>query len=278
MIEPSPATVATVDAVARHAEGWPITVGFFTLIALLASFFYWLLFKFYPKWVEEQEKTRAQREAEGEKTRTHIQGLLSEKDKIAAALIADERAASKERHQELTEKVADRVVRVEGKVDRLSDKHEQLHAKVESVERRASAIAAKIGVSAVIVLALVGAASAAVLSVPQLQAALHETIGEGRYPVMHHTHAHEQLASEALTLKCDPRCEKGFYCDPRSGKCKEETKGEARKPGQGDKSAALPDGGHSSLSQQLALLACHARAGAVACVASSLCDRRGGCL
>ena len=49
-------------------------------------------------------------------------------------------------------------------------------------------------------------------------------------------------------------------------------------PGQGDKSAALPDGGHSSLSQQLALLACHARAGAVACVASSLCDRRGGCL
>ena len=95
---------------------------------------------------------------------------------------------------------------------------------------------------------------------------------------MHHTHAHEQLASEALALKCDPRCEKGFYCDMKSGKCKEETKGEARKPGHGDKSAALPDGGHSSLSQQLALLACHARAGAVACVASSLCDRRGGCL
>jgi len=277
MIEPSPATVATVDAVARHAEGWPITVGFFTLIALLAGFFYWLLFKFWPKWQDEQEKTRAQREAEGEKTRAHIQGLLSEKDKVAAALIADERAASRERHQELTEKVADRVVRVEGKVDRLSDKHEQLHAKVESVERRASAIAAKIGVSAVIVLALVGAATAAVLSVPQLEAALRVTIGAGRYPVMHHTHI-DQLAGEPVALKCDPRCEKGFYCDTRSGKCKEETKGEAKKPGQGDKRAALPDGGHSSINQRLALLACHTSSGAASCVAVSLCDRRGGCL
>lgn len=268
MIEPSPATVATVDAVARHAEGWPITVGFFTLIALLASFFYWLLFKFWPKWQDEQEKTRAQREAEGEKTRAHIQGLLSEKDKVAAGLIADERAASRERHQELTEKVADRVVRVEGKVDRLSDKHEQLHAKVESVERRASAIAAKIGVSCLIALSLVGAVDGAAVGVRQIRDGLYRQ-----------DHLAASLAgNDAVAIKCDPRCEKGFYCDTKSGKCKEETKGEAKKPKQGDKSAALPDGGHSSLSQQLALLACHARAGAVACVASSLCDRRGGCL
>lgn len=265
----APDPVSTVDTFAKHAEGWPITIGFFSLIALLGGFFYWLLFKAWPKWLEEQEKTRAQREAEGDKTRTHIQGLLTEKEKAAAAIVADERAASRERHGEIVGQVSGRVSTVDSKVDRL-------HEKVDGVQRTVGAIAAKIGVGTVIVLALLGVATSTVLSSARLRLALEHTIGNGRYPVMSQNHDMTSRASEErsalaggeIALKCDPKCEKGFYCDTKTGRCKEEGKGTAKKP-PAEKTAvsAVPDGGHSA--GHLASLASFAEA---------VCSRREGCL
>lgn len=267
--------VGVIDAFARHAEAWPITVGFFCFLALLAGLLYWLLFRFWPTWQAEQKETRAHREAEGEKFRSSLQAVLHEKDKSAAASVAEERAAGKERHSEIVGQVSGRVDRIEGKMDKLVDKHEQLHAKVESVERKASAIAAKVGVLAVVVLALAGAASSAVMSIPRLRVALGHTLGASRYPacVSCKTDRSEPVVIRLVedtkkTIKCDPACSKGFYCCG-TNKCCEEKKDTAGggKGGTAITTGPVPDGGHSA-----------GRIASFAPVASGWCDRRRGCL
>ena len=279
--------ISAVDTFARHAEGWPITVGFFCFLALFAALLYVLLFRFWPTWQAEQEKTRNQRESEGEKTRQHIQTVLAGKDQATIELVSGERDAGKVRHAEIVGQVSSRVATVESKVDRLQDRHEKLHEKVEDVQRKASAIAAKIGVVSVIVLALVGAATSAALSSPRLRGALDRTIGEGRYPSLRICADCAKLAAaDTVALKCDPKCSAGWYCDTKTGTCKEEKKDTAKK--QPDKTAAVPapiptqtpangngDGGHSAI--RFAHLACLAD-DYRRCIASALCDRRGGCL
>lgn len=49
---------STVETALTHAEKWPMTVGFFLAVALMAGLAYWLLFKFWPAWLAEQEKHR----------------------------------------------------------------------------------------------------------------------------------------------------------------------------------------------------------------------------
>lgn len=49
---------STVETALTHAERWPMTVGFFLAVALMAGLAYWLLFKFWPAWLSEQEKHR----------------------------------------------------------------------------------------------------------------------------------------------------------------------------------------------------------------------------
>ena len=49
---------STVETALTHAEKWPMTVGFFLAIALMGALAYWLLFKFWPAWLLEQEKHR----------------------------------------------------------------------------------------------------------------------------------------------------------------------------------------------------------------------------
>jgi len=49
---------STVETALTHAERWPMTVGFFLAVALMAGLAYWLLFKFWPAWLAEQEKHR----------------------------------------------------------------------------------------------------------------------------------------------------------------------------------------------------------------------------
>ncbi|TXH48483.1 MAG: hypothetical protein E6Q97_24685, partial [Desulfurellales bacterium] len=51
-------TQSTVETALTHAERWPMTVGFFLAVALMAGLAYWLLFKFWPAWLAEQEKHR----------------------------------------------------------------------------------------------------------------------------------------------------------------------------------------------------------------------------
>ena len=94
---PDPSTVQLVNDGLKHAESFPITIGFFILIGMFVGFFYWLLFRFYPFYRDEQEKNRLAREIEGEKTRNHLAGILAARDEKAAAAIADERSAGQQR-------------------------------------------------------------------------------------------------------------------------------------------------------------------------------------
>ena len=49
---------STVETALTHAEKWPMTVGFFLAVGLMGALAYWLLFKFWPAWLLEQEKHR----------------------------------------------------------------------------------------------------------------------------------------------------------------------------------------------------------------------------
>ena len=142
MIAPIPlsvtATLAAVDPVAvgndfaRHAEGAPITVGFFMLFFLFAAALAWLLLKAWPQWLTEQATNRTHHKAENEKTRAHMDSMMN-----------GERAASKERHSEI--------------VGRVSDKVDKLHEKIDGLHSRTGAIAAKLGITTVTALIVAGA-------------------------------------------------------------------------------------------------------------------------
>lgn len=136
---PDASTVSAAETFVRHAEAWPITVGFFCFLALLGGLAYWLLFRFWPDWKAEQEKTRLQREAEGEKTRTHIAGLMSARGLEAKEEVAAERAAGKERHSEIVRDISGRV--------------EKLHEDVRTISRKTGEIATKLGLPLAFLLA-----------------------------------------------------------------------------------------------------------------------------
>ena len=104
---------------ARHAEGWPITVGFFLIFGLFALAFAWLLFRGWPQWLAEQATSRAHREIENEKTRLHLDTALANGRKEAVEAVAAERTAAKERHAEIVGRVSDKVDKLHEKVDGL---------------------------------------------------------------------------------------------------------------------------------------------------------------
>lgn len=160
---PDASTVSAAETFVRHAEAWPITVGFFCFLALLGGLCYWLLFRFWPDWKAEQEKTRLQRETEGEKTRTHIAGLMAARGAEAKEEVAAERSAGKERHKEIVDSVS-------GKIDRLNDK-------LDTVARKTGEIAVKLGVPTLILLACVALGSRAVTLADRKR----EACPKGRY-------------------------------------------------------------------------------------------------
>ena len=113
---------STVETALVHAEKWPMTVGFFLAVALMAALAYWLLFKFWPAWLAEQEKHRE-----------HLAKALAQRGAEAQEDIA---AASKLHESQQTTLVKE----LGGRIDKTHEKLGEVHAKVH-------AIAAKIGVT-----------------------------------------------------------------------------------------------------------------------------------
>ena len=113
---------STVETALTHAEKWPMTVGFFLAIALMGALAYWLLFKFWPAWLLEQEKHRE-----------HLAKALAQRGAEAQEDIA---AASKLHESQQTTLVKE----LGGRIDKTHEKIGEVHAKVH-------AIAAKIGVT-----------------------------------------------------------------------------------------------------------------------------------
>lgn len=115
-------TQSAVETALIHAEKWPMTVGFFLAIGLMGALAYWLLFKFWPAWLLEQEKHRE-----------HLTNALAKRGVEAQEDIA---AAAKLHESQQTTLVKE----LGGRIDKTHEKIGEVHAKVH-------AIAAKIGVT-----------------------------------------------------------------------------------------------------------------------------------
>lgn len=128
--------VAVAESYVSHAEKWPVTIGFFTLlvgfIALLAGVAYflrWLAQVGWPAYLAQQERNVTSREAEGEKTRKHIADLMAGRDAAAASAITD--AHSK----------------IGAKVDEVHQDVRDLHSKHDKLDTVLRTIAIKVGAS-----------------------------------------------------------------------------------------------------------------------------------
>lgn len=113
---------STVETALVHAEKWPMTVGFFLAVALMGALAYWLLFKFWPAWLQEQEKHRE-----------HLAKALAQRGSEAQEDIA---VASKLHESQQTALVKE----LGGRIDKTHERLGEVHAKVH-------AIATKIGVT-----------------------------------------------------------------------------------------------------------------------------------
>ena len=201
---PDPTTIQLANDGLKHAESYPITIGFFILIGMFACFFYWLLFRFYPTYRDEQEKNRLAREVEGEKTRTHLAQILAARDEKAAAAVDAERSAGQQRHTEIVKEIGESV--------------EKLHEKTDTTHRHLTLVLAKLGVTTVLVVCLGFSFMLGRLSVPQL--AVRKRPNPTPPPVL-------------LAETCSPPCPSGEYCCGKSARgadhqgCCEEKSGTA---------------------------------------------------
>ena len=185
---PDPSTVQMVNDGLKHAESFPITIGFFVLIVMFAAFFYWLLFRFYPVYIEEQEKNRVAREVEGEKTRSHLAQILAARDEKASQAVDAERTAGQQRHTEIVKEIGDSV--------------EKLHVKTDTTHRHLSLVLAKLGVTAVLLFCL-----SLSYSIGRLTAQLDGSGG-----------SHGATKPAIVAESCSPACSRGEYCCGKSAR------------------------------------------------------------
>lgn len=129
----TPATVSAVDMGLKHAEGWPMTVGFFVFLTAFIGLLWWLAFRFYPSWKEEQEKNRLHKETEGEKFRTSLASAFEQTKAQTTAEMEKVRKDGEERIRD-----------VSGRVDRISTKIETIDGDVRTIKSDVASIARKV--------------------------------------------------------------------------------------------------------------------------------------
>lgn len=145
---------ATTDRVVNWAIQAPLTVAFFLLLGAIGYIGRWVIRDAFPKWLDEQEKSRQLRVDENEKTRLHFEKLADKRGAEAAQDVASAHAAIGERVEAMHADVSGRVDDVSGKLDAAHNKLDAVHAVVR-------ALASKQGLGVVLVLlALSGAAVA----------------------------------------------------------------------------------------------------------------------
>ena len=109
---------STVETALTHAERWPMTVGFFLAVALMAGLAYWLLFKFWPAWLLEQEKHRE-----------HLAKALAQRGVEAQEDIAAS-ARLHESHQ------ASLVKELGGRIDKTHERVSDVHEVVKQIAQK----------------------------------------------------------------------------------------------------------------------------------------------
>lgn len=174
-------TPATTDKVLNWAIQAPLTVAFFLLLVAIGYIGRWVIRDAFPKWLDEQEKSRKLRVDENDKTRAHLKDALDSRGKEAAADIADAHA-----------KIGTKVDAVHTAVADMSGKVDKVDAKISGVHALIKALASKQGVG--VVLVLVVSAALATLATSRI------------------------LASTAFT--CDPKCKAPSFCCQKDVCCR----------------------------------------------------------
>lgn len=169
-------TPGTVETALTHAERWPMTVGFFLAVGLMAGLAYWLLFKFWPAWLAEQEKHRQ-----------HVSDALKQRGVESAEDIRAARDLAAQQHAAVVKEIGDRVVAVGGRVD-------DVHAKVSGLHDTVRAIASKLGAVAVAVCLFGGGFVGGF------------AVGNFAGTALRH------VVDDAGRVKCRIACASGFYC------------------------------------------------------------------
>lgn len=141
-------TPATTDRVVNWAIQAPLTVAFFLLLGAIGYIGRWVIRDAWPKWLEENEKTRTQREVENEKTRLHLEKVLDKRGEESTLDVADAHA-----------KIGGEVRAVRDDVAVVSGKVDKVDAKISGVHALVKALASKQGFGVVVLLALSGLAA-----------------------------------------------------------------------------------------------------------------------
>lgn len=147
---PSPqqvgAYVQAAETFARHAEGWPMTVGFYVMLAMIAGIFAWVVFKFFPTWKTEGEANRQHKEKENDRFQATLLAALKERGDQAQRDVEAERRLAQAQSDNISREIGGRVDRLGDKVDDVSEDVDELKGEMKSMGGVLRSVASKLGV------------------------------------------------------------------------------------------------------------------------------------
>jgi len=174
-------SAVTTDKVVDWTIKAPLTVAFFALLFGLGWFLRWLVQAAFPRYLDEQEKSRQLRVDENEKTRLHLEKALDSRGKEAANDVADAHT-----------RIGTKVDAVHVAVADMSGKVDKVDAKISGVHALIRAMASKQGVVVVLLIIAMTALTAYATS--------------------------RVVAASAHT--CDPKCKAPSYCCQKDVCCR----------------------------------------------------------
>ncbi len=139
-------SAVTTDKVVDWTIKAPLTVAFFALLFGLGWFLRWLVQTAFPRYLDEQEKSRQLRVDENEKTRLHLEKALDSRGKEAANDVADAHT-----------RIGTKVDAVHVAVADMSGKVDKVDAKISGVHALIRAMASKQGVVVLLLVAIAAA-------------------------------------------------------------------------------------------------------------------------
>ena len=173
---------STVETALTHAEKWPMTVGFFLAIALMGALAYWLLFKFWPAWLLEQEKHRE-----------HLAKALAQRGTEAQQDIGAVQRLHESQQTALVKELGGRI--------------DKVHERVGDVHEVVKQIVQKVGIG--------------LLALGLFSGAFVVGFGGAHFTSRTVHELRDQPAqAEDATIKCDPPCPVGYRCS--RGVCKDD--------------------------------------------------------
>lgn len=225
----------SVSEFLRHAEGWPITVGFFMLLVILAGLFTWLSLKAFPAWLQQQEANRAHATLEQDKRQAHQLAMLAAARMDAAADLKAAHELAETQHRHITGDVSGKVERVQEDVKSLRSDMSNVRNDVQNLAQKTHSIAAKLGVSILAILTLGGAGS----TVVWVRAARHAAAVVAFTAVASRTKVAD--ADDAkVRIKCDPACAVGQHCCGENKCCQNKSETATKQPDKAAKTKPAP--------------------------------------